>query len=205
MRVNIKICGITNIEDARAAIDLGADAIGFNFYERSPRYIPPARAIDIISRIDPSIEKIGVFVNANPETVLALDGSLDYFQFHGDETPHYLDGIGKREKSIKVLRVGDSFDPNVALDYPVERFLLDTDTSGFGGAGKTFDWDAAIAFKQMESDFFLAGGLNSDNVADAIRRVRPFGVDVCSGVEREKGVKDHRKLEAFIRNARIAI
>lgn len=205
MTTQIKICGITTIDDARAAIELGADAIGFNFYERSPRYIAPDRATDLIAKLDAPIEKIGVFVNATTQAVLALGESLDFFQFHGDETPEYLDQIGNLKKSIKVLRVSDNFDPNTALYYPVDRFLLDAETKGFGGSGRSFDWDAAITFKRIEREFYLAGGLNEKNVADAIRKVRPFGVDVCSGVEREKGIKDHRKLEAFIRNARLAI
>lgn len=205
MPVTIKICGITNFEDARVAAELGADALGFNFYEKSPRYISPIEASEIISKLTSPIAKVGVFVNAVIDEIRSLEAMLDLFQLHGDESPDYVSQIGVGEKVIKVFRIGDGFDPRRALEYSTAGFLLDTESRDFGGSGKRFDWGEAIRFKEIVPDFYLAGGLDPENVADAIRMVQPSAVDVCSGVELSKGKKDHRKVEAFIRNARAAI
>lgn len=205
MPVKIKICGITNLDDALAAADLGADVLGFNFYEKSPRYISPDEAREIITKLPSEVGRIGVFVNADVQVIKSLDPDLDFFQLHGDESPEDVSKIGDSKKVIKVLRVGPGFDPSDALNYSVGGFLLDTETMDFGGSGRKFDWDVAVRFKEVVPNFYLAGGLGPENVADAIRTVRPFAVDVCSGVESVKGTKDHKKLESFIRNARAAL
>lgn len=202
--MKIKICGITNLEDALHAASVGADAFGFNFYERSPRYISPDAAREIGKQLPSEITKVGVFVNADVETIRSLDETLDLFQLHGDESPEYVSALGG-EKAIKALRIGRGFDLDRALDYSVKGFLLDTATSDFGGSGRSFDWDIAVRFKEVVPEFYLAGGLTPDNVAEAIARVHPYGVDVCSGVESMKGKKDHEKVEAFIRHARAAV
>lgn len=208
--VRIKICGITNLEDALAAVEFGADALGFNFYHKSPRYIAPDAASEIISKLPSGIMKVGVFVNSS---LAELDqfysqSSVVYIQLHGEESPPFVQRVTEYTGAIiiKAIRVSQNFDPQDALEYDAEYFLLDTSSStAFGGTGETFDWDAALRFKEFGRNFFLAGGLTPANVAGAIRHVRPFGVDVCSGVESIKGKKDHNKLEEFIRNARGAI
>lgn len=202
--MKIKICGITNLEDALHAASVGADALGFNFYERSPRYISPDAVREIGKQLPSEITKVGVFVNADVETIRSLDETLDLFQLHGDESPEYVSALGG-EKVIKALRIGRGFDLDRALDYSVKGFLLDTATAGYGGSGTSFDWDIAVRFKEVVPEFYLAGGLTPDNVAEAIARVDPYGVDVCSGVESMKGKKDHEKVEAFIRNARAVV
>lgn len=205
MPVKIKICGITNFEDARISAELGADALGFNFYKKSPRYVSPDDAAEIISLLPPTITKVGVFVKADLDEIRSLTPMLDLVQLHGDESPDYVSRLDAGTKVIKVFRIGDGFDPLRALEYPTAQFLLDTESRDFGGSGQRFDWDLAIRFKDTVPEFYLAGGLDPENVADAIRTVQPFAVDVCSGVESSKGQKDHRKMEAFIRNARAAI
>lgn len=202
----IKICGITSLEDALAAVELGADALGFNFYEKSPRYISPEKARQIIRELPPEIEKVGVFVNSSLSEIenVCAESGIEMVQLHGDETPEFVAALSG-PRVIKALRVSDDFQPEIALRYAADRFLLDTDCNGFGGSGKTFDWRVAAAFKDFGSEFFLAGGLTVENVAEAIREIRPYGVDVCSGVESVKGKKDMKKLEAFIRNARMAL
>ena len=207
--VRVKICGITNLEDALAAVEFGADALGFNFYQRSPRYIAPAAAREIISRLPKGVMNVGVFVNSSLAEVDHIYGmsSVVYVQLHGDETPQFVDKVVEFTGAIviKALRVSENFDPQIAHDYDVRYFLLDaSSSSAYGGTGEKFDWDAALKFKKLVPNFFLAGGLTPENVAEAVRQVEPFGVDVCSGVESTKGRKDHKKLEEFIRNARSA-
>lgn len=205
MAVKVKICGITNLADAQAAVDMGADALGFNFYKKSPRFIAPKTAAEIISALPNGIEKIGVFVDPEMEQILSVVQMLDFVQLHGDEEPEFVASVSELAKVIKSLRVGTTFEPSSALLYPAVRFLLDSESAEFGGSGHTFSWTVANRFKELVPDFYLAGGLEPDNVADAIRVVHPYGVDVCSGVERTKGIKDHDKVEAFIRNAKEAI
>jgi phosphoribosylanthranilate isomerase len=204
MPVKIKICGITNLEDALAAADLGADVLGFNFYEKSPRYISPDDACEIMAVLPYDTMTAGVFVNADPKIIQSLDSVLDFVQLHGDETADYVAGINGGSNVIKAMRIGPDFDVTEASTYTADAFLLDSNTRDFGGSGERFDWNIAIRFKEVAPRFYLAGGLTPDNVAEAIRKVQPYAVDVCSGVESTKGKKDHKKLEAFIRNARAA-
>ena len=203
----IKICGITNLDDARMAVESGADALGFNFYESSPRYISPETANEIIGRLPHDAMHVGVFVNPSFAEIerTRTRTAIEYVQLHGDETSDFVRNLisGTSAKVIKALRVSPAFDTKRALEYEVEHFLLDTlSAQGFGGTGETFDWEFARRFREASHSFFLAGGLTPDNVADAIREVRPFGVDVCSGVESVAGKKDHKKVAAFIKNAR---
>ena len=205
--VKVKICGITNLGDARVAIDCGADFLGFNFYEKSPRYIYPDSAAEIIAKLPLAIIKVGVFVDPNVSEIEGTLSLLDRVQLHGDETPEFVEQLTKTTgaKVIKALRVRVPFDPASALQYDVDGYLLDSFTKEFGGSGQSFDWDAALEFKKVVPDFYLAGGLTPDNVADAIRMVRPYAVDVSSGVEATKRNKDHKKVEAFIRAAKKAL
>lgn len=202
----VKICGITNLDDALAAIDAGADALGFNFYERSPRYMVPDAAKDIIAKLPANITKVGVFVNSSLDEIERINSSLpvEVIQLHGNEDSDFVRRLITLTdaKVIKAFRVSASFDPNVALDYEVDHFMLDTDSRTFGGSGEAFDWEAAVKFKELFPNFYLAGGLTPENVSEAIRKVRPFAVDVCSGVESAKGKKDRSKVMAFVRNAK---
>jgi phosphoribosylanthranilate isomerase len=202
----VKICGITNLDDALVAIDAGADVLGFNFYDKSPRYIAPSAAKDIISKLPPDITKVGVFVNSSLADVERIISSvpLGVIQLHGNEDADFVRRLitvtGSRV--IKAFRVSAAFEPTIALDYEVDHFMLDTDSRTFGGSGEAFDWEAAVRFKELYPTFYLAGGLTPENVCDAIRKVRPFAVDVCSGVESSKGKKDRSKVMAFVRNAK---
>ena len=199
MQVRTKICGITNLEDARAAIELGADALGFNFYRKSPRYIEPERARSLIEALPPLVSTVGVFVDVrSPGQVveIARAAGLGTVQLHGSESPDYA-------RQIRPLPVFKAFGvgPRLELDrisaYPVQAFLLDTAGGALpGGTGKAFDWDLALAAKRF-GRVILAGGLNPDNVYEAICRVQPYGIDVCSGIEREPGRKDYRKMTAL--------
>ncbi len=207
--MRIKICGITNLEDAMAAVEFGADALGFNFYQKSPRYIDPAATRKIISQLPKGVMNVGVFVNSSLAEVdrIYTQSSVVYLQLHGDETPAFVERLTDLTGAIaiKAIRISPGFDPQRALDYDVQYFLLDSSSStAYGGTGETFDWSAALELKPYGAKFFLAGGLTPENVADAVRQVQPFGIDVCSGVESSKGRKDHKKLEELIRNARSA-
>ena len=199
MQVKTKICGITNPEDARVAVELGADALGFNFYRKSPRYIEPERARLLIEGLPPLVSTVGIFVDERrPEQVveIARATGLGTVQLHGSESPDYT-------RQIRPLPVFKAFGvgPKLQLDrisaFPVQAFLLDTAGGALpGGTGRAFDWDLALAAKRF-GRLILAGGLNPDNVYEAICRVRPYGIDVCSGIEREPGRKDHRKMAAL--------
>jgi phosphoribosylanthranilate isomerase len=199
--MRIKICGITNLEDALHAVECGADALGFNFYEKSPRYISMEVANTVITGLPAAILKIGVFVNSSANEIRPISSFLDFVQLHGDETPEFASGLTDAGiKVIKAIRATNSFER--ALDFNVDGFLLDTPSVDYGGAGKTFDWKLAAKFKELVPDFYLAGGLTPDNVADAIREVRPTAVDVCTGVEAFKRKKDPKKVAAFIEAVR---
>jgi phosphoribosylanthranilate isomerase len=202
--VRIKICGITNLEDAFGAIGAGADALGFNFYERSPRYITPERACGIIESLPRGILTVGVFVNETPETVarIADAAGLGGLQFHGDETPEYCRAFAGRFR-IKALRVTEEFRPESATLYPVEAVLLDAfERSARGGTGRVFDWRIARRTRELVTKLFLAGGLSPDNVEEAIAAVEPYGVDACSGLECAPGRKDAGRVRDFIARAR---
>lgn len=195
----VKVCGITNSEDALCAVRFGASALGFIFYEKSPRFITPREAGEVISQIPPFVTKVGVFVNAEAVSLREAKevAGFDVYQFHGDETPEFCAAFG--EDYIKVIRVqnADSLD---AIDlYDTDAFLFDTySPDAYGGTGENFSWDV-LARRKLEDKFvILSGGLNPDNVRDAIRAVGPYAVDVSSGVENSPGIKDHTKLERFM-------
>jgi len=203
VQVKVKICGITNPDDARAAVDFGADALGFVFFAGSPRCVSPEVAAAIIGKLPPFTATIGVFVNEEPKQVektITATG-IDVVQFHGEEPPEMC-AISRR--LIKAIRIKslESLDPLEHYKNIVSAFLLDTFTPDlFGGTGRIFNWDVATYAKQF-GNIILAGGLTPENVADAVRHVRPYAVDVSSGVESEKGKKDHKKMKAFIEKAK---
>lgn len=200
----VKICGITSLEDAQSAIDAGADAIGFNFYSKSPRFIEPAAAAAILRRLPPIVNAIGVFVNEErPEKVeeIASIVKLSAIQLHGDETPDYCDQLADW-RLIKALRVGEGFKPEQVRRYPVSAILLDGPAGNrFGGSGIPFEWSLAREAGR-HARIVLAGGLSPLNVADAIREARPFAVDAANGVERSPGKKDSALIAAFVRAVR---
>jgi phosphoribosylanthranilate isomerase len=200
MAVKLKVCGVTSLEDACAAIDCGAEYLGFNFYPKSPRYIAPTAARAIIERLPDDVISVGVFVNEpRPEDVdeiLRVSGAR-MAQLHGDESPVYCSGVGA-ERVIKALRVGDDFDARRVLDYPASAILLDAfDAKLYGGTGKTANWAVAREAARL-TRVFLAGGLSPENIVEAIRAVEPFAVDVNSGVESAPGRKDASKLQSLL-------
>ncbi|WP_242340649.1 phosphoribosylanthranilate isomerase [Anaeromyxobacter sp. SG66] len=201
--VKVKICGITRLEDALLAVRLGADALGFNFWPGSKRFIPPAAAGEIVRRLPPGVETFGVFVDASREELLAaLSASgVTVAQLHGDEPPALCASLPV--PAVKAIRVEGPSSLAALAAYEVPAFLLDAPGPGFGGSGRTFDW--SLAFEAARAArVFLAGGLTPENVGEAVRRVRPYGVDVASGVESAPGVKDEDKLRRFIQAAKEA-
>ncbi len=195
----IKICGITNVEDALAAEAFGADAVGFIFAETSPRYIEPEAAAAISARLK-TVRRVGVFVNRDVEEVKAIQKicRLDLLQFHGDESPSYCRAFPS-SILIKAVSEEQEADAELLQDYPVRAFLVDGRTRGLrGGTGKTADWSAA---REIGRRFrlILAGGLHPGNIEEALRGVRPDAVDIASGVERSPGRKDHNKMKELIR------
>ncbi len=200
--IKIKICGITNLDDAFAAEEFGADAIGFNFYKKSPRYIAPEKAAEIISQLPPFILPVGIFVNEREEKVrdILSKTCIQAVQFHGDETPEFCQRFGSHV--IKAFQVKDKKSLEQMSHYRVSAYLLDSYRDGVrGGTGTTFDWHLAVVAKTM-GRIILAGGLNPENIAEAVKLVQPYGVDVAGGVEREKGIKDHVKMKKFIAEVR---
>jgi len=202
--VFIKICGITSREDARAAVNAGADALGFNFWRPGRRYLAPGKAADIIAALPARIWKVGVFVDEEPAALLeiARQAGLTALQLHGSESPEYLDQLGPYRK-VKAFRVDERFSAEALARYRADAFLLDTAGDTPGGTGKRFDWQRAVAARQF-GRIILAGGLTPANVGEAVRRVAPWGVDVASGVESAPGKKDPRSVREFIRAAREA-
>ena len=203
--VRVKICGITDVRDARTAARLGADALGFNFYRDSPRYIRPARAKAIVAALPPLVTTVGVFVNEDPGDIMEICRlvGLDAAQLHGDESPSVVDAV-RGLRRIKAIRVESEEDVRLCRRYRVEAFLLDAFVAGErGGTGQTFPWEIAREAAQF-GPIILAGGLSPDNVADAIAAADPYGVDVASGVESEPGSKDRRLMEEFILRAKMA-
>jgi phosphoribosylanthranilate isomerase len=200
----VKICGITDPDDARDAALLGADAIGLNFYEKSPRYIDVSRASRIIESIPAFVSVVGIFVNhPNPQGLedLALSLGLHAVQLHGNETPDYCSMIQK-VKVIKAFRVDAAFRVESLRSYGNTMFVLDSGSGAqFGGTGKVFDWNQAYGANAF-GWIMLAGGLTSDNVGDAVSRLHPFAVDVSSGVESSPGRKDYEKMRHFIEAVR---
>ncbi|HEV2320339.1 MAG TPA: phosphoribosylanthranilate isomerase [Verrucomicrobiae bacterium] len=203
METKVKICGITNLADAQAALASGADALGFIFYEKSPRYVSPSNAAEISRQLPPFIMRVGVFVNAPEEFVLGAIRicGLTMLQFHGEEPPEYCSRFGLM--NMKAFRVHGPETLENIPKYETDAYLLDAFSStALGGTGERFNWDLAVEAQKFGKPIFLAGGLTAENVAGAIRKVRPFGVDVSSGVESVAGIKDHVKIRAFITAAR---
>ena len=197
--VKLKVCGITNYEDAVAALDAGAEFLGFNFYAPSPRYIAPQKAREIISKLPANVMNVGVFVNEpTPQDViekLTMSGA-EVAQLHGDEDETYCRSVGAA-RVIKALRIGRQFDVESLAHYPATAFLIDAyDKNLYGGTGKTSNWEVAREIAKTVG-VFLAGGLSPENIGEAIRTVQPYAVDVNSGVEKYPGLKDKLKLQAL--------
>jgi len=211
----VKICGMTNLEDALVAVDAGADAVGFVFYEKSPRYVTVETAREIVKKLPENLEKAGVFVNEQEELICAVaeEVGLTAVQMHGDnEDPRVADLVVRRKPQIKVLPAISMYRPNplgrAMMWHPasIQAFLLDSGTpTKHGGTGDTFDWRAAVpVFNEMKrfARVVVAGGLNSENVGEAAEVLEPWGVDVSSGVEASPRKKDPEKVRAFVRAVR---
>lgn len=203
MMVHIKVCGITRLTDAEKALELGADMLGFNFYPPSPRAVAPDKAREIIERLPAHAFNVALFVNAAREDILDViasgrlgDGRQGYrgLQFHGEESAAYCRGWNL--KVIKAFRLKEKASLADMRGFPADFYLLDSWSAGYGGSGASFPWEWLEGIDTAK--LMLSGGLRVENVVEAIRRVRPFGVDVCSGVEARPGVKDHEKLKDFI-------
>lgn len=194
----VKICGLTSARDAELAVDAGADWIGLNFWPRSRRFVAPAAAAEIVAALPGDVRRVGVFVNAPAPQILEAVATyrLDLVQLHGDETPDFARALGK--PVMRAVRVASASDVRGLDAWPGEHVLLDAASAGYGGSGQTFDWQLAGLARAAGKRLVLAGGLEPDNVAQAIRQVRPFAVDVASGVERAPGKKDPDKLRRFI-------
>ena len=205
--VKIKMCGITNVDDARVAVEAGADALGFVRYRKSPRFVKPAVVKAIVAGLPPFVLPVGVFVNEEPDRVRTLmdDCGLALAQLHGDETAPYCQDLGR--PVLKALRLKDRGTFLALAEFSgranVRGFLIDAfSDQAYGGTGQTVDWGLAQEVAQS-MPVVLAGGLTPVNVAEAIARVRPYGVDVSSGVELSPGKKDHKKVKDFIRAVRL--
>jgi phosphoribosylanthranilate isomerase len=202
----VKICGITNTEDMLTAVEAGADALGFNFWPGSPRCVEPSEAASIIQAVPSQIWTVGVFVDERPERVLeiAAQTRLSVVQLHGSESPEIWERLSSLPR-MKAFKVGPAFDVSELARYPsATAFLLDAAVPGMvGGTGRTFDWRKAEEAKRF-GNILLAGGLTAGNVAEAIIRVQPWGVDVCSGVESSPRKKSARLMREFIERVREA-
>lgn len=203
----VKICGITNLEDALLSAKFGADALGFNFYQKSPRYITAEHAREIIEKLPAEILKVGVFVNESLEKIaeIAEAAKLDALQLHGEETPEFAKELKTKTnlEIIKAFRVSPKFKPEDVLQYETDAILLDAyNPKEHGGTGETFDWEIARKVKEIFPKMYLAGGLSADNTATAIRIVKPFAIDSCSCLESEKGKKDKVKVINFLSNVK---
>ena len=199
MGVTVKICGITSVEDAQADEQAGADAVGLMFYEGSPRHIALEQAKAIVDSLSNTIVRVGVFVNSEESFVRqAMEiCTLNMLQFHGDETPEYCARF--EIMTLKAIRVSDESSLKEMERYSADGFLLDAfSENSLGGTGETFNWELAKRATKSGRPIFLAGGLTSENVAEAVKAVRPFAVDVSSGVETEPGKKDAAKVRAFV-------
>ncbi|AKH38920.1 MULTISPECIES: phosphoribosylanthranilate isomerase [Nitrosomonas] len=203
MSVRVKICGITRVEDALVAVQHGADAIGFVFWRQSTRFISPAQAREIVVRLPPFVNVVGVYVDPSPEWVeeTSITAGLSLLQFHGEETPEFCNQF--KLPYIKALRVRREMNllQYAELYQNAKGLLLDAYTAGMpGGTGQVFDW--SLIPTDFPLPLVLSGGLNSDNVVNAIRQVRPWAVDVSSGVEARKGIKDVNKISAFMQGVK---
>ncbi|MAF54574.1 MAG: phosphoribosylanthranilate isomerase [Deltaproteobacteria bacterium] len=198
----IKICGLTSLEQALSCVELGADWLGLNCWSGSSRYITAEKALEIVDGLPESVSTVGVFVNESTDTLESImrETGIDLAQLHGDETPENCKKI--TVPWFKAFRVSPSFQPQRIQDYGGETFLLDAySKTHYGGSGQKIDWELASTVSAM-GKLILAGGLAPENVADAVNKVRPWGVDVCSGVESEPGIKDLLKVKEFINNIR---
>jgi phosphoribosylanthranilate isomerase len=199
MNVKVKICGITSAEDALAAVDAGADALGFMFYAPSPRCVTREMVAQIIPQLPPFVAKVGVFVNPTAEEVqrAIADCGLDTLQFHGEEPPEFCRQFGL--KVLKAFRVQGPETLKALPTYSAMAWLLDSFVAGTrGGTGNSFNWEIAAQAVTLGGRVILAGGLTPENAADAVRKVRPYALDVSSGVESAPGRKDAAKVRAFI-------
>lgn len=202
LRVKVKVCGTTRLKDALLAVECGADAIGFIFYKKSPRYVTAKTAKDICAKLPPFVNRVGVFVNETADNInrIADRCGLDAVQLHGDESPALCKKI--KPRVIKAVRVKDAAALKAMSGYTVDGFLLDTyEEDQWGGTGKVFDWELAARAKKY-GPVIIAGGLNPHNVKAAIQKVQPYGVDVSSGVEQSPGRKDPKKVKAFLKAVR---
>ncbi|MDH4227737.1 MAG: phosphoribosylanthranilate isomerase [Deltaproteobacteria bacterium] len=203
--VKVKICGITSVEDALMAVEAGADALGFVFWKNSPRYVDPAKAGEIVKALPPFVITVGVFVDEKQDVVnnVVKEAGLTVAQLHGSETNDYIKGV--HVKSIKAVRVKSTEDMILLASFDAaSAVLLDTYKEGVpGGTGTTFDWEIASGTEDFAT-VILSGGLTPDNVARAVKMVRPYAVDVSSGVESKPGKKDAKKVQKFIKEAKSA-
>ncbi|MBI3876438.1 MAG: phosphoribosylanthranilate isomerase [Verrucomicrobia bacterium] len=202
MSVKVKICGITRLDDAMAAVEAGANALGFVFYEQSPRNLTPQQAAAIIAKLPPFVSKVGVFVNATEEFVKSRAGDcgLDTLQFHGSETPEFCQRFAPL-KVVKSFRIRDASSLAALPPFATDAWLLDSHVEDkLGGTGVTFNWELAWQAKDYGRPVILAGGLTPESVAEAIHEVWPYAVDVSSGVEDAPGRKNAKLIEAFIAN-----
>ncbi|PTY00923.1 phosphoribosylanthranilate isomerase [Verrucomicrobia bacterium LW23] len=199
--MKVKICGITRPEDAAVAVESGADAVGFILYPRSPRYVDPQRAWAIARELPPFVTRVAVCVNLSICDIIRIErvAPFDAWQLHGDEEPDVAQALLPR-RIIKVFRLGEGDAPDVAeWQGNSSAFLLDTPGPGYGGTGRTFDWQSAADFRATSPrPVILSGGLGPHNAAEAIRTVQPYAVDVSSGVEEVPGRKDHAKVRDFV-------
>ena len=214
-RTRIKICGLTRLQDVAAAVAAGADALGFNFYGKSPRYVTPEQARPLILAVPPFVTSVGLFVNATADEVASVlkEAPISLLQFHGDETVAQCAAIAEqiRLPFMRAVRVKPDMTPADLIkceqDYGAAStwfsgLLLDAFVDGYGGGGKVFDW--SLIPKELAPRLVLSGGLNAQNATEAVRAVRPWAVDVSSGVEHDKGIKDAAKMRAFIEAVRQA-
>lgn len=199
--VKVKVCGITNLADAEKSLEFGADLLGFNFYPPSSRCIAPQAAAEIIAALPSGLFSVALFVNETKERVREVVGGDSVYrglQFHGEESPDYCRGW--ELAVIKAFRLKEKASLDRMSQFPADYYLLDSWSPGYGGSGTSFPWEWLEGIDAGK--LIISGGLSVDNVGEAIRRVRPYGVDVCSGVEQRPGIKDHGKLKEFIAAAK---
>jgi phosphoribosylanthranilate isomerase len=202
----VKICGITNLEDALCAVDAGAGALGFNFYKKSPRYIQPELAREIIENLPKRVLTVGVFVNEHREELnsIAKEAGVTALQLHGDESPQYCADLSDWYV-IKAFSVANDFNVKAVLDYRVKAVMVDARHATLrGGTGLIADWSTAKRIRELEVPLFLAGGLSPDNVREAIAVVKPYAVDACSALEERPGKKNQRRLQELLKAAQEA-
>ncbi|MEM4990844.1 phosphoribosylanthranilate isomerase [Collimonas sp. H4R21] len=217
-RTRIKICGLTREQDVQAAVAAGADALGFVFYPKSPRYVTPQQAASLLAKVPPFITTVGLFVNVEPGQLqeIVAQAPVSLLQFHGDETVEQCAALAQavNRPFIRAMRIGSATTAADLLEYAqayrdsssgshlFAGLLLDTLVEAYGGSGKVFDW--SLIPKELAPQVVLSGGLSVHNATDAVKRVRPFAVDISSGVEQDKGIKDAAKIRAFIAAVRQA-